>query len=292
MKKLPLSSYPLKVKNFIVGALLLGYLIVSVGYAQDYPKRIISLSTTITEEIYILGIEDKLVGCTLYCQRPAEAKNKEKVGTVMRMDLEKVISLKPDLVLTGSLSNPGQIERLKNLGIKIISFSSPNNFSGICEQFLELGKITGREETAEEFVEEVKEKVKNLKKKNKGLSKPKVFIQIGVKPLFTVTEDSFINDFIEFAGGINIAENVKTGQYSREEVLRKNPDLIIIVTMGILGEQEKEIWTRYKTLNAVKNNRIHIIDSYKLCSPTPISFVETLEEIMEILHPSIEQQNI
>jgi len=134
----------------------------------------------------------------------------------------------------------------------------------------------------------VKEKVKSVKDKTKGLKKTKVFIQIGTKPLFTAGKNSFVNDFIEFAGGTNIAKDTEVGIYSREKVLEENPDVIIIVTMGIRGIKEKEIWQRYKNINAVKNKRIYIIDSYKICSPTPISFVETLKELIKILHPEIE----
>jgi len=124
-----------------------------------------------------------------------------------------------------------------------------------------------------------------MEKGVEGLSKPKVFVQVGAKPLFTITGESFVNDFIRFAGGINIAQNQSSGFYSREEVLKQDPDVIIIVTMGIAGEEEKEVWQRYTTLKATQNNRIHIVDSHKVCSPTPVSFVETLMEMVSILHP-------
>ena len=111
-----------------------------------------------------------------------------------------------------------------------------------------------------------------------------MLVQIGAKPLWVATKDSFINDFIKLAGGINIGPSGESGLYSREKVLEQNPDVIIVVTMGIVGEEEKKIWQKYKTLNAAKNNRIHIVDSYKVCSPTPVSFVEVLEEIVGLIH--------
>ena len=249
------------------------------------PERIVSLGPAITEELYLLGVENRIVGVSTYCHRPQDARNKEKVGTVMRADLEKIMSLKPDLVAATSLLNAEQAEKLQNLGLKIIKFSPAKNFDQICGQFLELGRLVGRKKEAEEIIRQVKLKVDVIEKKVKRLPEKRVFVQIGAKPLFTVTKDSFINDFIKLAGGINIVRDSTTGLYSREKVLEENPDCIIIVTMGIVGEEERKTWQKFKTLNAVKNNRIYIIDSYKLCSPTPVSFVEVLKEITKILHP-------
>jgi len=255
-----------------------------------FPKRMISLGPSISESIYLLGLGDRLVGVTIYCERPPEVRSKEKVGSVIEIDIEKVAALKPDLVLATSLTNPKAVEKLRRLGIRVVRLSSPKNFEELCEQFLELGRISGRELIAREIVEEVKAKVSHLRQGVKGLPEPKVFVQVGAKPLFTVPGDFLINDFIKFAGGFNIAQNSPSGFYTREEVLRKDPDAIIIVTMGISGEQEKEIWQRYKTLSAVRNNRIYILDSYRLCSPTPVSFVETLEQIIMLLHPEKRSQ--
>ena len=85
---------------------------------------------------------------------------------------------------------------------------------------------------------------------------------------------------------MNIAHETSHGHYSREEVLTKNPDVIIIVNMGITGLNEKKTWENYRTIKAVKNKRIFIVDSYKFCSPTPITFVEALRETVKILHPT------
>lgn len=266
-----------------------GLLLQGSGFAkEDYPQRIISLGPAITEELFLLGASDRLVGCTVYCQRPEEAKKKEKIGTVIEVNLEKIIALQPDVVLAASLTNPKAIELLKNLGIKVIEFPDARNFSEICSSFLELGRIVGREKEAEEIIKTAGNKVNALAAKLQGLPKPRVFIQVGAKPLVTVTEDSFVNDFIEFSGGINIAEGIMYPRYSREKVLESNPEVIFIVTMGINGEKERETWQGYRALKAARDNRIYILDSYWLCSPTPVSFVEALEIIAGLLHPQNE----
>jgi iron complex transport system substrate-binding protein len=262
---------------------ILGFilLIFNLGYAN---QRIISLSTTATEELYILGVQDRLVGCTVYCNRPKEAEKKEKVGTVMKADLERVISLKPDLIIASGLSCPKQMEKLKSLGINVAYFSAPNSFSVLCDNFIRLGSLVGKEKKAKKIVDKAKKAVEKIRKGKEALHKPKVFMQIGAEPLWTVPGGTLQNDFIRFAGGINIAAPLKTGQISCEEVLVQNPNVIIITEMGILGEEEKKNWQRFPILNAVKKNKIYIMDASRLCSPTPLSFPETLEEIAKILH--------
>lgn len=259
--------------------------VVAQGHAAGAPpQRIISLGPTVTKSLYLLGAEDRLIANTVYCSSPPGAREKEKIGTATRMNVEKIFNLKPDLVLATSLTNPGAKEKLKNLGINVVTFPAPVDFSRMCEQFLELGKLIGKEKEAEKIVKEARDKAISLREKTEGLSKPKVLVQIGAHPLFVATERYFVNDYIEFAGGVNIAKGAKEGIYSREQVLVADPAVIIIATMGIAAEEEKEIWRKYAKLSAVKNDRIYIVETDKLTSPTPVSFVKTLEEMVSILH--------
>lgn len=252
--------------------------------SQSPPQRIISLGPSLTEGIYLLGAEDKLKGVTVFC-RPHDTRKIDKIGTVIEINLEKVLSLNPDLVLATSFTETEAIEKLRALKINVVVFPTPKSFSHLSEQFIKLGRLLGKEKLSQEIVTKAKNKVENIKMAAKYLPEQKVFMQVGANPLFTITADSFVNDFIEFAGGVNIAADSKTGLYSREIVLMKNPDVIIIVTMGIVAEEERAVWQRFVTLNAVKNNRIYIMNSYKIGSPTPEVFAATLYEIFGILHP-------
>lgn len=269
---------------FITGALIF-WCTGGLVFSQNYPQRIISLGPSITKGLYLLGVQDKLIANTVYCIDPPEAKKKEKIGTAVEANIEKVFELKPDLVLATSLTNPKTKEKLKNLGIKVVTFPTPSNFRQICNQFLELGKLLGKEKEAEEIVKSAENKTDSIKTRVKNLHHPKVLVQVGARPLFVATGRYFVNDYIELAGGINIAKDAKEGIYSREQVLKANPDVIIITTMGIVAEEEKEVWQKYNTLSAAKFGRIYIIDTDKVTSPTPTSFVETLGEIAHILHP-------
>ena len=116
------------------------------------PQRIVSLGQTITERIYLLGAQDRLIANTVYCVVPEEAKTKEKVGTLLQFNIEKIISLKPDLVLASNLARSKQLSKLKELGIRVIKFTYPTSFSGICRQFIELGEILGKVEKATENI--------------------------------------------------------------------------------------------------------------------------------------------
>lgn len=252
--------------------------------AGDVPERIVSLGPTITENLYLLGVENNLIADTEYCQRPQDAVNKEKIGTVTQADIEKIVSLEPDLVIATGLTKPEQTEKMKNMGLRVKVFHNPKHFKGLCENFVNLGEIVGKKDKAERILERVRSEVDGIRMQVKGLAGQKVFVQLGAKPLFAATGESFVHDFIRFAGGINVAGDSKRGTYSRERVLKDNPDVILIVTMGITGEKEKKVWEKYTTINAVKNARIHIIDSYRICSPTPETFVQALREIVKYLH--------
>lgn len=270
--------------------LCLGLHCLAADAKAELPKRIVSLGPAVTEQLYLLRAGDSVVGVTTYCRPPAGDK-KETIGTVVEASVEKIVFLKPDLVIAVSLTNRRQVEKLKSLGIKVIVFPYAKNFSGICDQFTKIGKIVGQEERAADVVSQAREKVRAVTEKVKDLSSPKVFVQVGSRPLFSVNKDSFIHDLVTLAGGVNIAKDSKVGFYSRERVIRDNPDCIIVVGMGIEGEKERKVWRRYKTLRAARNNMIHTVDSYGICSPTPLTFAKSLDKMARILHPKLEIRN-
>ncbi|HAR96481.1 MAG TPA: ABC transporter substrate-binding protein [Deltaproteobacteria bacterium] len=250
-----------------------------------FPRRIISLGPTITEKLYLLGVEERIVGVTIYCNRPSQAALKEKVGNVTHASIEKIVRLKPDLVLATSLTDSRLIEKLRRARIRTEVFPEAKSFEELNKQFVHLGKMVGREGKAHRVAALADHKVRAISHGVGGQRKTKVFCQIGAQPLFTAVGDTLLNDFIERANGINIARGAKIGFYNREEVIRQNPDVIIIVTMGIAAEREKQAWQRFKSVNAVRNGRVAVMDAYRTCSPTPLTFADALAEFAAILHP-------
>jgi len=266
------------------------------GTARPVPQRVISLGQTITERIYLLGAGDRLVANTVYCVEPEDAKYKEKIGTLLQANLEKIISLKPDLVIASNLARQKQLTKLKAMGIRVVQFSYPKSFEQMCRQFIELGEILGQGKTAEEIVQDARKRVAAIRMKVEGLPQKTVFMQLGIKPLHAVTKKSFLNDYIELGGGINVALNEGGGTYSREKVLSVNPEVIIVATMGSsegeAGKREKERWMTYPSIAAVKNQNVYVVDPDKLCSPTPVTFVEALREIAGLIHPDPGQGDV
>ncbi|WP_035588727.1 ABC transporter substrate-binding protein [Hippea jasoniae] len=249
--------------------------------------RIASFSVPATEAIVELKKADELVACSKFARLP-EGLKVARMGSITNVSVEELLRLKVDVVFVSSLMNRKVVSKLKSLHIKVIEFSYPRSFEDICADMIEVGRIVGKPKEAEKIVNQAKKQVERIENKLKNTKPLKVFVQIGANPLYTATKHSFINDFIRFANAINIAANAKSGLYSVEEVLRQNPDAIIISQMGFNGYKQKKFWMQFKFLKAVKNNRILILDDNSLCSPTPITFVKTLRKIAKFLHPEVD----
>lgn len=251
--------------------------------AQKQYKRIVSLAPSLTQSLYYLEAQEILIGCTSYCTA-AKKDNKTVVASAVKPNLEKIISLNPDLVIAGGFTAPEDIETLKKFGIRVEIFMSPKSFQEICDQFVQLGTLIGEKEKASDIVTQSRQKVNTISEKRRGKKKPKMFFQIGANPLFAVIPNTFMDDYMRFLGGRNIAEKLNRGSVGREFVIAGNPDYIFIATMGIVGEDEKKTWGRYSNLSAAKKKNIHIIDSEIACQPTPVTFVETMEVLDKIVN--------
>ncbi len=257
----------------------------------EIPRRIISLGPLITEMIYLLGADDRLIADTTYCNVPEDAKNKIKIGSLIQADVEKIISLDPDIVIANPLANENQLKLLKRLGIRVEQYENPATFEKICTMMSTLGHLVGEAEKAQAIINEARAKVNDITRRTRRLAPRKVFIQIGFNPLHTSPKGTFINEYITFAGGINVAAEETSGNYSREKVMANNPDVILIATMGsdkTGAEKEKETWMGYHALNASRTGQIYVLDPEIVCSPTPVSFAEALAYIVPLIHPELQ----
>lgn len=245
-----------------------------LSFSQN--SRIISLAPSLTQSLYFLNAQDKVIGITSYCT-VAKDDNKEIVASAVKVNLEKVISLKPDLVLVSGFTSPKDIATLRKFGIAVEVFESPKSFDEICKQFVRIGTLVGDKEKAENIVKESRKKVEAIAAKRKRERSPKIFFQIGANPLFTVIPNTFMADYINYLNAENIAKNLKRGTIGREFVIANNPDYIFIVTMGIVGREEEAVWRKYTNLTASRKRQIFIIESDIACQPTPNTFVQTME---------------
>lgn len=284
-------------KVFFLCAILFFCALPCKGSVQEssFPQRIISLGPLNTENVYLLGAGDRLVGNTSYCVRPEAAKEKEKIGSVMQVSIEKILSLQPDLILATGLTPPLQLKKLQDLGFRVVQVKQPESFAEICDQFIRLGQLLGLEERAIEIVDHTRNKVTAITAKVAGLPKQKVFLQVGAQPLFGSVKSSFTHDYIVLGGGINILEDQAVGTSSYEKVLARNPDVIIIAIMGSesgTAAREKKKWQRFSVIKAVQNDQVLVINPDLVCSPSPVTFAETLALISGLIHPELESGNI
>lgn len=257
--------------------------IITAFAVQGQPyARIVSLAPSFTQSLYYLEAQDNLVGCTNYCTA-GKKDNKEIVSSAIKANVEKIISLKPDLVLASGLTDPKDIELLKKVGIKVEIFQTPKTFQEICNQFIELGEWVGKKEKANAIVMESKHTIDKIAEKNKRYTNRTMFFQIGTNPIFAVLSNTFMDDYMTLLGVRNIAGTLTQGTVTREFVIVNNPDYIFIATMGVEGEEEIKVWNRYASLEATKNKHIYTIDSDIACQPTPITFAETIRIMDQLM---------
>ena len=256
----------------------------------ESPSRIISLSPSITEILFSLGLEERIIGVSNHSDFPPRALTKPRVGSYIKPSVERTISLNPDLILATAAGNPrGFVERMERLGFPVYTVF-PKDFDGILRSISHIARVTGREQRGAIVTREMMQRKEKIIQLTSGRNKPKVFLQIGTAPIVTVGKGSFADDLISLAGGLNIAggESLKYPRYSIEEVLVKAPEVIIITSMDPKEDSQKlaEEWNRWKTIPAVKQKRVSVIDSDLVDLPSP-RIIDGLEAIAGILHPEI-----
>ena len=253
-------------------------------------QRIISLTPATTEILFALNLNEEIVGVTTWCNYPPEAANKEKVGSFSQPDIEKILLLKPDIIFAAGLEQASAVERLRQLKLEVY-VCDPSSVNELFESITEIGRFVGREKEAVDLVDRIKTKIRNISAKVKHLpkdKKPKVFIEIWHDPLMTIGRNSFVDELIRMAGGINIAHDVfrSYSYFSSEQVIRRNPDCIILAYMGVY-ETLNRVKTRlgWEGVAAVKNNRIYNDINPDIFLRAGPRLAEGLEEIYNRLHP-------
>uniref|UniRef100_A0A7C4TBE6 Fe/B12 periplasmic-binding domain-containing protein n=1 Tax=candidate division WOR-3 bacterium TaxID=2052148 RepID=A0A7C4TBE6_UNCW3 len=244
------------------------------GPPQNQGFRIVSLSPGMTEIIFALGAQKNLVGNTTYCDYPDSAKRIYKVGDFSNPSLERIVSLRPNLVIL-NLPEQGRIKReLDRLKIKTF-VSSPGSLADLYAEIINIGKIINKGREADSIVKFMKENIKPLNRRQKS-----VYIELSPKPLITIGANSFLNELIEMAGGKNIFSDLNKDYpvVAQEEVIKRNPEIIIILHPGEI--KGRLGWER---ISAVKNCRIYKnLNQDWLLRPGP-RLVLGFNELKEIL---------
>lgn len=258
------------------------------------PERIISLAPSNTEIVYALGLEDKLVGVTEYCDYPEAAKDKPKIGGYKTVDIERVVEIQPDLTLATEYHKAEVIPELERLGLTVLTLD-PRSLDEVPEAITLVGKCTGKEDEASQLVTEMENRVNAITEKTAGLAeaeRPWVFYIVYRDPLMTVGSDTLTHELIVKAGGINIAQDL-TGDYPTiglEAVIAANPQ-VIVASYGHGSVEDLPIQfaltePRLSDVDARVNNQVYGIDT-NLGSRPGLRIVDGLELLAKMIHPEI-----
>jgi iron complex transport system substrate-binding protein len=259
----------------------------------DHPQRLVSLAPSITETLYALGLGDRLVGDTDYCDYPPEARAKPHVGAMLNPSLEKIVALKPDLVLgTDEANRRETADQLAHLGIPLYGVTA-HTVEETLQSLEDLGRILDWEQPTEKLVTGLRARVEAVAKRAQPPERPKVLFVVWYRPLITAGKQTFLADAIRRAGGVSISDDLR-GEWphmSLEEVLKRNPDVILFPRTESFapGLNEFQKLPGWKGLPAVKSDRMYLV-SETIMRPCP-RLIDALEELADILHPEHKPQN-
>ncbi len=242
-------------------------------------ERVVSTSPAVTEIMFALGAGDLLVGRTDFCVYPEEAAQIPSIGGISNLNVERILSLSPDLVISGSMVSKKATDQLDKMGIPIVCVIEKPKFEALYANITAIGRLVGREQEADSLNEMLKERVSRLPVTES--QPPTVYYVVGYGPSgnFTAGGNTFINDIIRMAGGRNIAEDVSGWSYSLEALVKEDPDYIIVRR----EDSASFCSTRpYSTLRAVrKGNVIGMVSgTMDLQVPRNIEAIQYLRERM------------
>lgn len=259
---------------------------------EKVPQRIVSLAPSNTEILFALGLGDKVVGVTEFCNYPEAAKAKPKIGGFTTVDIERVVALQPDLVLATGIHEK-VIPALEKVGLAVLGLD-PKTLDGVLANITLVGRITGKSQEATRLVNSLEKRTKTITNKTKELAevkRPRVLYLTWHDPLWTAGSGSLTDDLINIAGGKNIAHDLSGHKtIDLETVIQRNPQVIVVVT----GHGEARALPFYYVKNeprlgateAVKTGRVHQIDADIFVRPTP-RILDGLEELARFIHPEL-----
>ncbi|GCD11974.1 ABC transporter substrate-binding protein [Clostridium tagluense] len=254
---------------------------------EKEPKRIITIAPNITEGVYALGKGGNLVGRSDYDDYPTETLKVASVGSLLKPNIEKIVELKPDVVIASTHFDKTVVKKLEALNIKVIVLYGEESFAGVYDTMSKLGQVVNASEKAQSIISDMKKKVADITSKVANAKKPTVYYVAGFGKSgdFTAGKDTFIGNMIEIAGGKNAADDAIGWKYSVEKLVEKNPD-ILICSKFFDTKKGIEATNGYKDLKAVKNGKLSGIDDNTIVRQGP-RLAEGLEAMAKLIHPEL-----
>ena len=254
------------------------------------PLRVVALAPSITEIVYALGQQQRLVGVTRFSDYPPAAAQLPKVGSYVQLDVERIAALKPDLCIGVKDGNPlAVVEQLQSLRTPVFAVN-PHNLKSVMQSVAAMGEILGARPRAQTLISQMRERIQQVTARTAQAGrKPRVFLQIGVSPIVSVGSNTFMDELITLAGGTNVAAGPNPyPRFSREQVIALAPEVIIISSMAraTVFEQVKAEWLRWPAIPAVRDHRVFIAPTNLFDRPTP-RLVDALELMACYIHPEL-----
>ena len=255
-------------------------------YLAKAPSRIISLAPSVTEILFAIGAGAQVVGVTQFCDFPAEATQKAKVGYV-NPNLESLVALEPDLIVAPQeFLKPDLIGKLEQLKIPVFILGD-RTVEDVFAHIQTLGRMLDRSTEATALGMDLRQHIARIKARTQNAVPVRVLYVLNSEPLITVGPGSFIDQLIGLAGGVNVAAKSATAypRLSMEVVLQENPDILIFPTGEAEGisASEQQSWGKWATLAAVKRNNLRQIPADLLNRPGP-RIGKALELLADLLH--------
>ena len=257
------------------------------------PQRIISLAPSNTEILFALGLDDRLVAVTDYCDFPPEAKEKPSTGGFSTPNIEEVVALSPDLIVATSIHESRIIPQLEQKGFTVLALN-PKTLGEVMEAIALVGGVTGKEDKASELVAVMQNRIKAVTDKTDNLppeQRPGVFYCLWHDPLKSAGSGTLQQELIQKAGGINIAQDLSDyANISLEAVIVANPGVMIAgVSHGSgqdLNFQFIQTEPRLSETAARQHENVYMIDGNLTSRPGP-RIVDGLEAFARFIHPEL-----
>lgn len=255
-------------------------------------SRIISLAPANTEILFALGLDKEIIGITDYCDYPVDkVAQKEKVGGFSTPNIEKIVSLNPDIVFATSGVQKQAVERLENLGIKVYILEA-ETVEDLLAEIKNVGALTGKSPEAKKLVSDLEKRIKAVKKRVGKLSdsqKQKVFLEIWSDPIWTAPNKTLIYQIVELAGGKNAitieGDWNQVNIVNPESVVNANPDVILLAFTGSNPDLIYKL-PGWSNVSAIKNKKVFPVDPDTISRSGP-RIIDALEQIAKILYPDL-----
>lgn len=249
-------------------------------------ERIVSLAPSLTETLYALGVESRLVGVTDWCNYPPAAKAKPSVGQVINPSLEKIVALKPDLVLGTTAGNRrATVTAIERLGIPLYGFN-PRSLEDVLLAIPTLADLLTVPEAGAELEAKLRRRLEAVAARIAARPRPRVLFVLWLEPLMSIGRYTFVHDVLVQAGAESVAERPEDWpRLSLEAVLQQNPDYLILahspaVERRLAALRADPVWSQ---LRALREDRVIVLDDAVL-RPGP-RIVDAIEQLAHVLHP-------